>query len=89
MNIPGSTVKDKVKLTKIESIHNNLRTNEVIGYCWNLPTVGERFMIWEEPKFENVVIREVITTTIKEVEQIYEKIWEFKTQNSTYYLELV
>lgn len=82
-------MKDKVKLIKIESNHNHLRTDEIIGYCFAEPRVGERFMIWEEPKFGNVVIREVITTPIKEVEKIYERIWEFKTQNSTYHLELV
>lgn len=75
-------------LIKIDSTHNNMRTNEFKGHFMNIPVVGNQFCIFGEPISENMSVRYIKTSPVKEVEQIYDKILEFKTQNSTYHLEL-
>ena len=76
------------KLIKIESTHDNMRTDEFDGHFAFLPEEGGSFVIYGEPISENMSVRYIRTSMIKSVEWIYEKIVEFKTQNSTYHLEL-
>lgn len=38
----------RVKLTKIESSHSVLRTNEVIGFCEDLPKSDSQFYMYGE-----------------------------------------
>jgi len=69
----------KCTLIKIESNHNNLRTNEMEGVCTDLPEVGKRFLIFGEGlEFGHRVIT---TTRVQEVEGHV-----FRTKNSTYEL---
>lgn len=73
-----------VKLTKISDNQNNLRTNEVIGYCDELPVIGKSFIMFGEGiEFGT---RMVSTSVVKEYNQ---ETNVFKTLNSQYKLELL
>lgn len=78
----------KVKLTKIESNHGNLRTNEVEGLSWDLPTIGDNFSVIGDSLTEGMDARVVTTTEIKSVEH-FDTHCIFKTLNSTYKLEIL
>jgi hypothetical protein len=73
-----------VTLKKIESNHNNLRTDEVTGITHNLPEVGERFFMYAEA-LEEGDVRHIYTSPIKEVREVDNEI-VFKTENSVYSL---
>lgn len=82
-------LEQKGKLIKIESNHNLLRTDEIVGSWPFFPEVGSGFVIYSEPlDKEGNTVRYVRTSKVQEIEQLYDKIWEFKTQNSTYRLEI-
>lgn len=82
-------LEQKGKLIKIDSSHNLLRTEEVVGTWPVWPEVGHSFVIYSEPlDKDGNTVRYVRTSKVVEIEQIYNKIWEFKTQNSTYRLEI-
>lgn len=71
-----------IKLTKITSAHNNLRTNEVVGKCCELPKVGEIFVMYAEGLEYGT--RMISTSPVKEVHEL-----GFKTENSEYKLEVL
>lgn len=79
----------KVKLTKIKSSHNNLRTDEIEGETEHLPEVGRSFILKAEP-LENLEanFRSVYTTEIEHVEK-HENGYRFNTKNSIYHLEVL
>ena len=79
----------KVLLKKIESNHNNLRTNEVEGYTLTLPKEGTSLVLTGESLTPGMTARLVHTTEIKEVQKTNEKEFLFKTQNSTYQLTVL
>lgn len=67
-------------LKKVESNHNNLRTETVEG-TFKIPVVGEDFVLYGEGlKFGTRIVR---TTPVQEVTQDGNVI-NFKTRNSTY-----
>ena len=77
-----------VKLTKIESTHNNLRTNDMEGKTGSIPEVGYDIMVFGEGLVFGT--RVIHTTEVKE--SVYDKTtktFTFKTQNSTYTLEIL
>lgn len=79
-----------VKLTKIESTHTNLRTNEMIGKTGSIPEVKYNIQVFGESLTEGKNMRVIETTEIKE--STYDKATKtfvFKTQNSTYSLEIL
>jgi len=78
----------KVLLTKVESNHNNLRTNEIEGLTLELPTVGKGFNMSGEPLDKAMSVRVINTTEIKEIEGS-ENDFTFKTLNSTYKLKVL
>lgn len=78
----------KVRLTKIVSTHNNLRTNEIEGMSSSLPVVGQGFNLTGESLTKGMNARLVSTTEIKEIEQKGNE-YIFKTLNSTYKLEVL
>lgn len=78
----------KVILTKIESNHNNLRTNEVDGLTLEIPEKDKSFHMTSTPLTEGASIRSITTTPVKEVDKITENLYTFKTLNSTYSLEI-
>jgi hypothetical protein len=71
-----------VKLTKISSSHNNLRTNDVTGKCHVLPQVGTSFTMFAEGL--EFGTRIIATSEVKEVTPE-----GFKTENSEYKLEVL
>jgi hypothetical protein len=77
----------KVRLTKLQSTNTNLRTNEVVGEtdCWL--TVGSPFVMTATPLVCGDV-RIIETSLVTEVTE-YPHGWEFKTINSTYYLDIL
>lgn len=79
-----------VKLTKIESTHTNLRTNEMVGKTGSIPEAGYDIMVFGEPLTTGMNTRVIHTTEVKE--SLYDKAtktFTFKTQNSTYTLEIL
>ena len=84
--IPGS----KVKLIKILSNHTQLRTNEVIGIVKQIPVIDQSFIMTSEPLDKTKDLRYIETSPIKSVEVLEPDLkWVFKTENSTYELELL
>ncbi len=71
-----------IKLTKLSTNPNKLRTNEVIGNTCAMPRIGDRFIMYAEGLEEG--IRCVDTSPVTEIQGLI-----FKTENSTYKLELL
>ena len=79
----------KIKLTKIESSHNNVRTKETIGEAPILPEIGKSFILFGDSLEFEGGIRTIHTSTIEEIEKITEKELIIKTLNSTYKIEIL
>lgn len=77
-------------LTKLESSHNNLRTNFIDGQFKVLPKIGKCFAIKGESLTPEGSFRLVETTVIKEVDTLYadQSVYYFTTENSKYKLEV-
>lgn len=73
-----------VVLKKIESNHNNVRTNETEGQTLSLPEVGKNFSLVGASLTPGLTHRVITTTEIKEVESKGDGSYIFKTLNSTY-----
>lgn len=79
----------KVRLVKVASNHNNLRTNEIEGVCERLPSLGNRFIL-TAPPLEAGDMRMVFTTEIKSMAYDSDKKkYDFHTQNSHYELYIL
>lgn len=63
-----------------------MRTDEVIGVIYELPTTGIPFVMWAEPLDTSKTIREIQTSIVKKVE-IDNEVWTLTTENSVYTLE--
>ena len=77
------------KITKIESNHQNLRTNDMEGKTPVIPEVGERFIIFGESLTPGNNARVIQTTEVQE--STYDsatKTFTFKTKNSLYTVEI-
>lgn len=77
----------KVKLTKIQSNHQNLRTNEILGTCMHLPVEGSVFYLMAPP-LESGNVRLVTTTVVQKVVDLG-SVLDFETENSSYKLEIL
>ena len=77
-----------IKLKKISSSHNNLRTDVVEGVCLSFPEVGESFCMLSSPLVSGSV-RTIRTSKIKSIEQLKSNIYSIITQNSQYEVELL
>ncbi len=78
----------KVKLTKIESSHKNLRTDIVEGLTESMPVVDQDFVMFAEALEPGGTIRYIRTSPVKEVTEDRNGL-SFKTNNSSYRLELI
>lgn len=78
-----------VKLTKIESTHNNVRTKETVGDTPSLPVVGEPFLMYSESLTPGADLRIIRTTHVVSLENFPDGVTEFRTANSVYRLEEV
>lgn len=76
----------KVKLTKIESNHQNLRSKEIIGNAPFKPQIGNHFVMYAESLTPGLDMRQIVTTEITGV-STEGKITTFSTQNSIYTVE--
>lgn len=74
----------KVRLTRLESSHRNLRTDSVEGDAPRLPKVGHRFSMAAAPLDPAADIRLIETSPVFELVP-----GGFKTMNSHYQLEVL
>lgn len=80
----------KVKLTRIESSHNLIRTKEMIGWTGSIPEKGYDIQVFGESLTEGMDFRKIQTSLIQESTYDKEtKTFTFKTLNSTYTLEIL
>ena len=80
----------EVILTRLDSIHKNLRTDEVQGKTPNLPKVGQNFILLGEGLNPGTSGRIIRTTPVKEVRlHVEEGSLEFWTSNSHYGLQTI
>lgn len=75
-----------VTLKRIESLHDNLRDDEVTGLAPELPKLGGRFFMYAEAKDRNSDIRYIRTSEVQSMELLSGGSIGFKTQNSMYEL---
>lgn len=73
-----------VTLKRIESTHQNLRTDEVKGIAHNAPNINDRFFMYAEA-LEEGDVRHVMTSPVRDIWTNGEEII-FKTENSVYSL---
>lgn len=79
----------QVRLTKLNSTHNNLRTDVIEGECIYLPRTGYSFVMTSEPLNPNASFRQIATSNVQSIFTLNDKSMEFKTMNSTYLLEVL
>lgn len=77
----------RVKLTKVSTNQNGLRTPVVEGYCNELPQVGKGFVLLTEP-LETGDVRKVWTSNVKAFSLEEKTEMQFTTQYSEYHLEI-
>ena len=75
------------KLTKIKSTHDNVRTDEIVGYPYMPPKVGKRFSFISFGGGLEIPGDRLITTSIVKVINDLDGKQEIVTENSTYTLE--
>jgi len=76
-----------VKLTQLESTHDNVRTKEIVGFCFELPKVGRRFTMFGESLDKRLDIRMLNTSPVRKITK-RKNILYLKTENSSYKLEV-
>ena len=77
-----------VKLERISSDNNNLRSNKVEGTCLDLPQSGRSFVMFGEPIDSSKDVRWVMTSVVQEVQKD-EDVVQFTTMNSEYKLVIL
>lgn len=82
-----------LRLTRISSNHNRLRTNEVVGWGEKIPEVGEPFTMTAPPLDPEAGFRYVTTSPVKSVAPIKNDDavvgYLFNTENSTYQVDIL
>ncbi len=80
----------KCRLTRLNSVHQNLRTDEVVGSCDHEPVVGQRFIMTAAPLNPDASVRWIETTEVAErTDLVKGQTIEFKTLNSDYKWEFL
>lgn len=77
-----------VRLTRVTSTHDRLRTDEVEGQCIGLPVIGRDFILIGKPLVEGYAFRFIQTTPVKSL-KLENGSMIFTTDNSTYKLEVL
>lgn len=77
-----------VRLTKIKSNHQNLRTDVIEGVAIELPEKGKNFTLVGPPFVDGANCRVVTTTEIQSIECLDSE-YLFHTLNSSYKLEVL
>lgn len=75
-----------VNLRKIESTHENLRTDTVVGLAPNLPQRGKQSFMYSEPLNKESDLRYIHTSIVKKVKFTENGSIVLWTQNSIYEL---
>lgn len=79
-----------VKITRIDSSNQNLRTQSVSGICKNLPMPTEQFKMISKSLTKQGEIRLIETSQIKSITTNNNgSIYEFETLNSHYEIEQI
>jgi predicted secreted acid phosphatase len=78
----------QVILKKVNSKHNQIRTDEVTGECQFLPEVGKTFVMFAEPLNLEANMRVIQTSKIEQVIGS-DTIMTFNTQYSSYELNVI
>jgi hypothetical protein len=73
------------ELEKVTSVHNNVRTDKMIGATYDLPRLNNDFVIFGESLTPVGAFRQIHTTRVVSIEENPDCI-EFRTKNSTYRL---
>lgn len=81
--------KYKVKLSKIKSIHQNLRTDTIEGFTESLPKIDEDFKMFAESLTPEGDFRYVHTTEVCSIDFLDKNTYLFDTVNSKYKLEVL
>lgn len=76
------------KLTKLVSLHQNLRSDEIVGGCLEVPRKGKMFTLFAKPLVRQADLRVITTTEVTKIAR-KGKVYEFQTVNSIYKLELL
>lgn len=84
----GRKVMPYVTLKKIESSHDNLRTDEVYGFATLMPEEGSGFMMFSKSLTGDDLARVIKTSKITSVENVGDDEIVFRTQNSTYLIQV-
>lgn len=79
----------KINLEKFESTNNNLRTKTVLGETDELPQVNQTFMMMAESLTSEAKFRYIETSQVKEIVYQDDKVIRFKTENSTYQVNVL
>ena len=75
-----------VRLTKIKSNHNRIRSKVIVGKTNELPVIGEGFQMLSQGLV--IGVRHVQTSPIELIEKI-DNTYQFNTANSIYKLEVL
>jgi hypothetical protein len=76
-----------VRLIKVTSNHENLRTNETVGLSHDLPEMGQPFTLLGDPLTSSAGVRVIRTTPVVKVDVIgtsMKGMAIFETENSVY-----
>lgn len=79
----------KINLEKFESTNTNLRTKTVLGQTDELPEVNHTFVMMAESLTPGGTFRYIETSLVKEIVSQDDKVIRFKTENSTYQINIV
>ncbi len=84
------------RITRLQSNHNNIRTDHMDGSFDELPEVGKSFQIFGRSLTPGLDCRAITTTFVREIMDMAKyqgvvsknRFLQFKTANSTYQLEV-
>lgn len=79
----------KIKLSKLLSSNNRLRTNIILGACEVLPLVGRSFEVISGSLTPKKDYRYIGTSLVTNIEKLSEKEYIFTTENPTYRLQIL
>jgi hypothetical protein len=79
----------KVRLERLSSNHEHLRTDTVTGICDSLPVVGYSFEMWAESLDPSKDVRYIVTSKVLVVFAEDLDVIDFNTANSKYSLVLL
>lgn len=90
IRLPEALKMKRVILTKIVSTHQNLRTDSMEGLVSDIPDIGQEMTVYGTGLITSIATRQITTTEVKEVTyDAPKRTFTFKTQNSTYTLEML